>query len=66
MGSTGSKVGGIKLCKIITILGNRVGAGEVLMLAIDVTQSVFGPGLVGVVHRQGKAMLEDVEWCDND
>jgi len=36
------------------------------MSAIDVTQSVFGLGLVGVVHRQGKTMLEDVEGCDDN
>jgi len=46
MGSTGSKLEEIKLGEIMTILGNRVRAGKVLMSAIDVTQSVFGPGLV--------------------
>ena len=38
----------IKQCEIITILGDRVGAGKVLMLAIDVAQSVFGLGLFGL------------------
>ena len=52
---------GLKLDEIITILGNRVGAGKVPMLVIDVTWSVFSPGLVGVVCRQGRTMLEDVE-----
>jgi len=61
--STGSNSEEIKQCEIITVLGNRVGAGEVLMSVIDVTQSVFDPGLVGVVCRQGKTMLEDVEGC---
>ena len=56
----------IKQCEIITILENRVRAREVPMLAIDVTQLVFGPGLVRVVHRQGKMTLEDVEGCDDD
>jgi len=59
------EVRGNKL-EIITISGNRVGAGEVLMSVIDVTWSVFGPGLVRVFCRQGKMMLEDVEGCNND
>ena len=48
----------IKLCEIITISGNRVGAGKVLMLVINVTQLVFGLGLVGVIcsrWEDGKA-----------
>ena len=52
----------IKQHEIITIFGNRVGAGKVLMSVIDVTQSVFGPGLVRVVYRQG-ITLEDVWGC---
>jgi len=64
MVNTGSKSEEIKQHEIITILGNRVGAGEVPMSAIDVTQLVSGPGLVRVVHRQVKMTLEDVEGCD--
>ena len=64
--STGLKSEEIKQCEIITIFGNRVKAGKVPMSAIDVTQLVFGPWLVGVVCRQGKMMLEDMEGCDND
>ena len=41
----------IKQHKIITIWGNRFGAGRVLMLAIDVAWSVFSPELFRVVHR---------------
>jgi len=40
--STGSK-SEIKQCGIITILGDRVGAGKVTMLAIVVAESVFSP-----------------------
>ena len=54
-----------KQCEIITILGDRVRAGKVLMLVIDVAWLVFGPGLFGVVHRQGETMFEDVERCHN-
>ena len=64
--SLGLKSEEIKQCEIITILGSRVRAGEVLMSAIGVTQLVFGPGLVGVVCRQGKMMLEDMEECNDD
>ena len=64
--STGLNSEEIKQCEIITILGSRVRAGEVLMSAIGVTQLVFGPGLVGVVCRQGKMMLEDMEECNDD
>jgi len=64
--STGLKSEEIKQCEIITILGNRVGAREVPMLAIDVTQLVFGLGLFGAVHRQGKMTLEDMEGCGDD
>ena len=46
--STGSKSEEIKQC---VYWENSVGAGKVPMLAIDVTWSVFGPGLVGVFHR---------------
>jgi len=63
--STGLKLEEIKQNEIITIFGNRVGAREVPMPAIDATWLVFGPGLVRVVHRQGKTMLEDVE-CNDD
>jgi len=64
--STGLKSEEIKQCEIITILGDRVRAGKVLMSAIDVAQLVFSLGLFGVVCRQGKTMLEDAERCDND
>jgi len=63
---TGSKSEEIKQCEILIFLGNRVRAEEVPMLAIDVTQLVFSPGLFGVVHRQGRTMLEDIGGCDND
>ena len=43
------------------IFGNRVRAGKVQMLAIDVAQLVFSLGLFGVVCRQGETMLEDTE-----
>jgi len=66
MEGTGSKSEEIKQCEIITILGNRVRTGKVPMSAIDVTQSVLGPGLVGVVHRQGRMMLEGIGGCDNN
>ena len=56
----------IKQCEIIAIFGNRVGAGKVLMLAIDVAQLVFGPGLFGVVCRQREMTLEDAEKCDDN
>jgi len=56
----------IKQHEIITILGDRVGAGKVLILAIDVAWSVFSPGLFRVVHRQRETMLEDAERCDDD
>ena len=62
--STGSE--GIKQYEIITIRGNRVRAGKVLMLAIDMVWSVFGPGLFGVGCRHGEMRLEDAEECDND
>ena len=39
---------GIKQHEIITIRGNRVGAGQVLRSAIDGFQSVFGLGLSGL------------------
>ena len=61
--STGSKLEKIKQHEIITIFGNIVGAGEVLMSVIDVTQLVFSPGLVRVVHRQGRMTLEDLGGC---
>ena len=64
--STGSKLEEIKQHEIITILGDRVRAEKVLMSEIDVAQSVFTLGLFGVVHRQGKMMLEDMEGCDDD
>jgi len=63
-GSTGLEK--IKQCEVITILGDRVGAGKVLMLAIDVAQLVFSLGLFGVVCRQGEMILEDVERCDDN
>ena len=44
--STGSE--GIKQCDIITIRGNRVRAGQVPILAIDMVQSVFSLGLLGL------------------
>ena len=44
----------IKLCEIITISGNRVRAGKVLMSEIDVTQMVFGQGLFGVICSRWK------------
>ena len=66
MESTGSKLEEINQCEIITIFGNRVGAGKVPMLVIDVTWLVFGPGLVRVVCRQRKMTLEDVEGCDDN
>jgi len=47
-------------------LGGKVRAGKVLMLVIDVAQSVFGLGLFRVVHRQGEMMLEDAERCNDD
>ena len=56
----------INQCEIITILGDRVRAGKVPMLVIDMAQSVFIPGLIKVVHRQGKMSLEDTEGCDDD
>jgi len=56
----------IKQCEIITILGDRVGAGKVPMSVIDVAQLVFGQGLSGVFNRQGETMLEDVERCDDN
>jgi len=49
----------IKQHEIITILGDRVRAGKVLMSVIDVAQSVFGLGLFVVVHTQG----ENVGGC---
>jgi len=49
MEGTASKSEEIKQHEIITILGNRVGAEKVPMLAIDVTKSVFSPGIVRVV-----------------
>jgi len=63
MVSTGVNSEGIKQCEIITILGNRVRAGKMLMSVIDVTQLVFSPGLVRVVHRQGRMTLEDLGGC---
>jgi len=45
---------------------HRVGAGKVPMSVIDGAQLVFGPGLFGVVCRQGEMMLEDAERCEND
>ena len=36
------------------------------MSAIGGVQSVFGPGLFGVVHGQGETTFEDAEECDND
>ena len=39
---------GIKQHEIITIRGNRVGAGQVPMLAIDGVQSVLHPGSLGL------------------
>ena len=48
---------GIKQHEIITIRGNRVRAGQVLMLVIDMVQSVFGPRLFGVVRRQGETII---------
>ena len=56
----------IKQHEIITILGDRVRAGKVLMSVIDVAQLVFGQGLSGVFNRQGETMLEDVERCDDN
>ena len=44
--STGSE--NIKWHEIITIRGNRVRAGQVLMSAIDMVQSVFCLGLSGL------------------
>ena len=38
----------VKQHEIITILGDRVRAGKVLMSVIDVAQSVFGLGLFGL------------------
>ena len=58
-GTVSTESEGIKQCEIITILGNRVGAGRVPMSVIDVTQLEFGLGLFRVVHRQGETMLED-------
>jgi len=52
MGSTGSKSEEIKLHEIITILGNWVRAGKVLMSVSDATQLVFSLGLVRVVHSR--------------
>ena len=46
-GSTGSESEEIKLDENLLYWENRVGAGKVPMSVIDVTQSVFGPGLVG-------------------
>jgi len=66
--STGLKSEEIKQHEISTIWGNRVRAGEVPMLAIDVIWSVFSMGLVGVVHRQGKMMWrtwKDVDGCND-
>ena len=54
--STGSE--GIKQHEIITIRGNRVRAGQMPMLVIDVVQLVFGPGLFRVVCRQGEMTLQ--------
>ena len=62
--STGSE--GIKQCEIITIRGNRVGAGQVLMSVIDMVQLVFSPGLFGVGCRHRGMMLKDAEECDDD
>jgi len=44
----------IKQHEIIPILGDRVRAGKVPMLVIDVAQLVFGLGLFKAVHRQGE------------
>ena len=44
--STGSE--GIKQHEIITIRGDRVRAGQVLMSVIDGVQLIFGPGLLGL------------------
>ena len=46
--------------KLLLYWENRVRTREVPMSAIDVTQPVFGLGLIGVVCRQGGTMLEDV------
>jgi len=45
--SVGNDHDRIKQCEIITIRGNRVRAGQVLMLVIDMVQSVFGWGYQG-------------------
>ena len=58
-GTVSAGLEGIKQHEIITISGNRVGAGRVLMSVIDVARLEFGLGLFGVVHRQGEMMLED-------
>ena len=39
---------GIKQCEIITISGNRVGAGQVPRSAIDGVRSEISPGLSGL------------------
>jgi len=57
MESTGSKSEEIKL---LIYWENRVRAGKVPMPVIDVTQSVFSPGLVRVFCRWGM-VLEDLE-----
>jgi len=56
----------VKQHEIITILGDRVRAGKVLMLVIDVAQSVFSLGLLRVVCKQGEMTLEDVEGCNDN
>jgi len=56
----------IKQHEIIPILRDRVGAGKVPMLVIDVAQLVFGLWLFGVVCRQGEIMLEDAERCNDN
>jgi len=61
--STGSE--GIKQHKIITIRGNRIRTGKVLMSEIDGVWSVLSPGLFRIVHGQGEMTLEDAEECDD-
>ena len=57
---------GIKQHEIITIRGNRVRAGQVPMLAIDMVLSVFWSGLFRVVCGQEETTLEDAEGCDDN